>query len=55
MQRVVVLFVALAAFGAAGQAAAQSATLAPADLAACFEPAWYLRNVDAIYRRVGLL
>jgi adenylosuccinate lyase len=26
-----------------------------ADLAACFEPAWYLRNVDAIYRRAGLL
>ena len=31
------------------------ARLAPADLAACFEPAWYLRNVDAIYRRAGLL
>jgi len=29
--------------------------LAPADLAACFEPSWYLRNVDAIYRRAGLL
>jgi adenylosuccinate lyase len=31
------------------------ARLQPADLAACFEPAWYLRNVDAIYRRAGLL
>ena len=32
-----------------------TARLAPADLAACFEPVWYLRNVDAIYRRAGLL
>jgi adenylosuccinate lyase len=32
-----------------------TARLAPADLAACFDPAWYLRNVDAIYRRAGLL
>ena len=32
-----------------------TARLAPADLADCFEPAWYLRNVDAIYRRAGLL
>ena len=32
-----------------------TARLKPADLAACFEPAWYLRNVDAIYRRAGLL
>jgi adenylosuccinate lyase len=32
-----------------------TARLVPADLAACFEPAWYLRNVDAIYRRAGLL
>jgi adenylosuccinate lyase len=31
-----------------------TAHLAP-DLEACFEPAWYLRNVDAIYRRAGLL
>src|SRR5437870_3322150 len=31
-----------------------TARLQPADLAACFEPAWYLRNVDAIYRRAGL-
>jgi adenylosuccinate lyase len=26
----------------------------PAELAECFDPAWHLRNVDAIYRRVGL-
>jgi adenylosuccinate lyase len=32
-----------------------TAHLAPTELAACFEPAWYLRNVDAIYRRAGLL
>jgi adenylosuccinate lyase len=32
-----------------------TARLKPADLAACFEPAWYLRHVDAIYRRAGLL
>ena len=32
-----------------------TARLAPADLKACFDPAWYLRNVDAIYRRAGLL
>ena len=32
-----------------------TARLAPADLAACFDPVWYLRNVDAIYRRAGLL
>jgi adenylosuccinate lyase len=24
------------------------------DLEACFDPAWYLRNVDAIFRRAGL-
>jgi adenylosuccinate lyase len=28
--------------------------LAEADLDACFDPAWYLRNVDAIYKRAGL-
>jgi len=28
--------------------------LAPADLDACFDPTWYLRNVDAIYKRAGL-
>jgi len=32
-----------------------TAHLDPADLKACFEPSWYLRNVDAIYRRAGLL
>ena len=42
MQRVVVLFVALALFGAAGQAAAQSATIAPADLAAT----WQLVSIE---------
>ena len=26
----------------------------PAELKACFDPAWYLRNVDAVFRRVGL-
>jgi adenylosuccinate lyase len=25
------------------------------ELKACFDPAWYLRNVDAVFRRVGLL
>ena len=25
------------------------------ELKACFDPAWYLRNVDAIFRRVGLI
>ena len=28
--------------------------LTEADLDACFDPAWYLRNVDAIYKRAGL-
>jgi adenylosuccinate lyase len=28
--------------------------LAAADLEACFDPTWYLRNVDAIYKRAGL-
>ena len=32
-----------------------TARVTDADLSACFEPAWYLRNVDAIYRRAGLL
>ncbi len=31
-----------------------TARLTPADLDRCFDPAWYLRNVDAIYRRAGL-
>jgi adenylosuccinate lyase len=30
------------------------ARLTPGDLDACFDPAWHLRNVDAIYRRLGL-
>jgi adenylosuccinate lyase len=29
--------------------------IAPEELKACFDPAWYLRNVDAVFRRVGLL
>jgi adenylosuccinate lyase len=29
--------------------------LAPETLAACFDARWYVRNVDAIYRRLGLL
>ena len=32
-----------------------TARLAPAALKACFDPAWYLRNVDAVFRRLGLL
>jgi adenylosuccinate lyase len=32
-----------------------TARLQPADVAACFDPSWYLRNVDTIYRRAGLL
>ncbi len=28
--------------------------LSPDDLKRCFDPAWYLRNVDAIFRRAGL-
>ena len=28
--------------------------LAPDRLDACFDPAWYLRHVDAVYRRLGL-
>ena len=31
------------------------AQLTRAELDECFDPAWYLRNVAAIYRRVGLL
>jgi adenylosuccinate lyase len=29
--------------------------LSPDELKSCFDPSWYLRNVDAIFRRVGLL
>jgi len=28
--------------------------LAPAELKACFDPTWYVRNVEAIFRRAGL-
>jgi adenylosuccinate lyase len=28
--------------------------LSPAELKACFDPAWYLRHVDTIFKRVGL-
>ncbi|HEY4909129.1 MAG TPA: adenylosuccinate lyase [Methylomirabilota bacterium] len=31
-----------------------TARIGPADLDACFDPSWYLRNVDAIYKRAGL-
>ena len=56
MQRVVVLFVALAVFGAAGQAAAQSARITPADLASlvphasCDAPRGH-ETGDSVYRR----
>jgi len=30
------------------------ARVTPEELKGCFDPAWYLRNVDAIYRRLGL-
>ena len=33
---------------------AVTAHLAVDALAECFDPAWYLRNVDAIYRRLNL-
>src|SRR5881296_82181 len=29
------------------------AKLAPAELEACVDPSWYLRNVDAVFRRAG--
>ena len=29
--------------------------LSAGDLKDCFDPAWYLRNVDAIFKRVGLM
>jgi adenylosuccinate lyase len=32
-----------------------TARLTSAALAECFDPAWYLRNVDAIYRRLNLI
>jgi adenylosuccinate lyase len=30
------------------------AQLSREELDACFDPAWYLRNISTIYRRVGL-
>ena len=32
-----------------------TARLTPTALGECFDPAWYLRNVDAVYRRLNLL
>ena len=32
-----------------------TATLSPAALGSCFDAAWYLRNVDAVYKRLGLV
>jgi adenylosuccinate lyase len=32
-----------------------SAALSAEELKACFDPSWHLRNVDAIYQRLGLL
>jgi len=29
--------------------------LGPAELKACFDPAWFVRNVDTIFRRAGLI
>jgi adenylosuccinate lyase len=29
--------------------------LSPAELKACFDPAWFVRNVDVIFRRAGLI
>jgi adenylosuccinate lyase len=29
--------------------------LSPGELKACFDPAWYVRNVEAIFRRAGLV
>ena len=29
--------------------------LEPSVLKACFDPAWYVRNVDVVFRRLGLL
>ena len=34
---------------------AVTARLTPEALKACFDPAWYLRHVDTVYRRLGLL
>jgi len=32
-----------------------AALLSPAALGSCFDAAWYLRNVDAVYKRLGLV
>ena len=32
-----------------------AALLTPAALGSCFDAAWYLRNVDAVYKRLGLV
>ncbi|MBI4014263.1 MAG: adenylosuccinate lyase [Candidatus Rokubacteria bacterium] len=32
-----------------------TARLAPETLKACFDPAWYLRHVDTVFRRIGLV
>jgi adenylosuccinate lyase len=29
--------------------------VSPADLKACFDPTWYLRHVDTIFKRIGLI
>ena len=29
--------------------------LSPAELKACFDPAWFVRNVDSVFRRAGLV
>ena len=34
---------------------AVSERLSPAELKACFDPAWFVRNVDTIFRRAGLV
>jgi adenylosuccinate lyase len=36
------------------QDAVVTGKVSPAELKECFDPAWYLRNVDAIFRRAGL-
>jgi adenylosuccinate lyase len=35
--------------------AAVGEKLSPAELKACFDPAWFVRNVDTIFRRAGLV
>ncbi len=41
--------------GVVFQSSSLDAKLTVAELDACFDPSWYLRNVDAIFRRAGLL